>query len=52
MPFAAGIFMYLANPDYIMPLFTDPIGHQALAVAGVMQTLGYIIIKKLVKIKI
>jgi tight adherence protein B len=52
MPFAAGIFMYLANPDYIKPLLTDPIGHQALAIAGVMQTLGYVIIKRIVKIKI
>ena len=52
LPFGAGLFMYFANPAYMTPLFTDPIGHQALAAAGVMQFIGYMLIKKLVRIKI
>jgi tight adherence protein B len=52
LPFAAGLFMYFANPTYMMPLFIDPIGHEALIVAGIMQFIGYIIIKRLIKIKI
>ena len=52
IPVAAGVLMYLANPDYMMPLFTDPIGHIALGVAAVMQFIGYLIIKKMVAMKI
>jgi len=52
MPFGAGLMMYLANPGYIAPLFTDPLGHQMLAIAGVMQLAGYLIIRKIVKIKV
>jgi tight adherence protein B len=52
LPFAAGLFMYFANPTYMAPLFIDPIGHEALIVAGIMQFIGYIIIKRLIKIKI
>jgi tight adherence protein B len=52
LPFAAGLFMWFANPDYMRPLITDPIGRQSLVVAGVMQVIGYTIIKKLIKIKI
>ena len=48
----AGILMYLANPDYMRPLFVDPLGIRALAVAAVMQTLGYLIIRKIVRIRI
>ena len=52
LPFAAGLFMWFANPDYMRPLITDPIGHKALIVAGIMQIIGYTFIKKLIKIKI
>ena len=52
LPFAAAAFMYLGNPTYMAPLFTDPIGHKALIIAAIMQVIGYVIIKKLIKIKI
>lgn len=52
MPFVAGLGMYLINPEYMKPLLTDPMGHTALMVAGVMQVLGYLIIRKIIKIKI
>jgi tight adherence protein B len=44
--------VYRLNPDYVMPLFTDPLGRQMLAVAVVMQLLGAIVIKKIINIKV
>lgn len=44
--------VYRLNPDYVMPLFTDPMGRQMLAGAIVMQLLGAIVIKKIVNIKV
>ena len=46
-------FMMLRmNPEYIMVLFTDPLGKQLMAIAIVLQVLGAIVIKKIVNIKV
>lgn len=44
--------VYRLNADYVMPLFTDPMGRKMLAGAVVMQLLGAIVIKKIVNIKV
>lgn len=45
-------FMLMTSPGYIHPLFNDPIGH-ALIVAGVvLQTIGYFVIRKLIRIQV
>jgi tight adherence protein B len=44
--------VYRLNPEYVMPLFTDPMGRQMLAGAVVMQLLGAIVIKKIINIKV
>jgi tight adherence protein B len=46
------IVMYNLNPDYCMTLFTDPMGHQMLAGAVIMQILGALVIRKIVNIKV
>jgi tight adherence protein B len=46
------IVMYYLNPGYSMTLFTDPMGHQMLAGAIIMQIVGAIVIKKIVNIKV
>ena len=46
------IVMYNLNPGYCMTLFTDPMGHQMLAGAVVMQILGALVIRKIVNIKV
>lgn len=46
------IVMYNLNPDYCMTLFTDPMGHQMLAGAVVMQIVGALVIRKIVNIKV
>lgn len=44
--------VYRLNPEYIMVLFTDPMGKKMLAGALVMQVLGAIVIKKIINIKV
>jgi tight adherence protein B len=46
------IVVYRLNPDYIMMLFTDPMGKQMLAGAIVLQLLGALCIRKIVNIKV
>jgi tight adherence protein B len=49
-------FLFVAvwrlNPDYVLPLFTDPLGKKMLAVAVIMQVLGALVIRKIVNIKV
>ncbi|MEX2560260.1 MAG: type II secretion system F family protein, partial [Pirellulales bacterium] len=46
------IAVYRLNPEYIMMLFTDPMGKQMLAGAIVLQLLGAVCIKKIINIKV
>lgn len=52
LPFALFLAVYQLNPDYIMMLFTDPMGTKMLTVAAIMQILGAIMIRKIVDIKV
>jgi len=46
------VFMLTLNPGFIRPLFVDPIGH-ALVVAGItLQTFGYFVIRKIIRIQV
>jgi len=49
-------FLFVAvwrlNPDYVLPLFTDPLGKKMLAVAVIMQVLGALVIRKIVNIRV
>jgi tight adherence protein B len=46
------VVMWRLNPNYCMVLFTDPMGHQMLAGAIIMQLIGAFVIKKIVNIKV
>jgi tight adherence protein B len=46
-----GIAMYLLNPKYITPLFTDPLGVRFLTVGIVLQVLGYFVLRKVTQPK-
>jgi len=52
MPFAALAGMSFVQPDYMRPLYTDPRGQMALTVAAVLQVIGYLVINKIIKIKV
>lgn len=50
-PVIVGVMLAL-NPGFIHPLFADPFG-QALVVGGIMlQTVGYFVIRKLIRIQV
>ena len=52
MPIAIFIAVYQLNPEYMMLLFTDPMGSKMLGVAAFLQVLGAIVIKKIIAIKV
>jgi tight adherence protein B len=46
------VLMLMLNPGFIRPLFTDPLGH-ALIVGGItLQTMGYFVIRKIIRIQV
>ena len=52
LPVVLFLAVYRLNPDYVMPLFTDPMGKKMLAVAIFLQVLGALVIRKIVNIKV
>lgn len=46
------VAVYRINPEYLMQLFTDPMGRQMLAGAVVLQILGALAIRKIVNIRV
>lgn len=52
LPLAAAAGFLLTNPNYIMPLFTDPLGHQMIATAIVMQIVGVLLIRRIVRLEV
>jgi tight adherence protein B len=52
MPPMIVLLMFSMNPTFIQPLFSDPIGH-VLIVAGItLQTVGYFVIRKIIRIQV
>jgi tight adherence protein B len=52
LPPTVVVIMLLLNPGFIRPLFVDPIGH-ALIVGGItLQTMGYFVIRRIIKIQV
>lgn len=52
LPVALAGFITMVSPGYIMPLFTETAGRIAIGVAIVMEIMGYLVIKKIVDIKV
>ncbi len=52
LPPALFLAVYRMNPDYVMALFTEPLGRKMLTGAIILQLLGAIVIKKIVNIKV
>ena len=44
--------MLVLNPDFIKPLFSDPIGHTLLVAGITLQTVGYFVIRKIIRIQV
>ena len=52
LPAALGIALSFISPDHMNTLFTHPLGRTMLVGAGVMQTVGYVWIRKVIKIEV
>lgn len=51
LPFGVALFVFFANPEYVMTLFTHPIGNMMLGVALFMQVVGYLWMRKITNIE-
>lgn len=51
-PIALALFMTSTDPNYLDPLFKNPIGQMILAVTIVMEIIGAIVIKRIVDIEV
>jgi len=52
MPPIIVIVMLVLNPSFIHPLFADPIGHTLLVAGIALQTIGYFVIRKIIRIQV
>lgn len=52
LPFVMAFVIYIINPSYIMPLFTQTAGYWMLIMAVVSEFFGIMVIRKIVDIKI
>jgi tight adherence protein B len=51
MPFFIGGVLNFANPEFMKPLWTDPIGHSIIKYLLILMVIGVFIMRKLVKIR-
>jgi tight adherence protein B len=52
LPIAVAFILFLMNPGYMTPLWTDPMGRSMVFAAVVMQITGMFVIRKIIRIKI
>ena len=52
MPPIIVVVMLMLNPSFIHPLFADPIGHILLVLGITLQTIGYFVIRKIIRIQV
>jgi tight adherence protein B len=46
------LFMSVANPDFMKPLLTDPMGHFLIGFGLLLQTIGFFVIRRVIDIKV
>jgi len=52
LPFGMALALHFFSPEYLTPLFTDPMGQAMLAGAATMMILGAIVMKRMIAIKV
>ena len=52
LPFGMALTLHFISPEYLTPLFTDPMGQAMVAGAATMMILGAIVMKRMIAIKI
>jgi tight adherence protein B len=46
------VFMSITNPDFMKPLFHDPMGHFFIVLGITLQTIGFFLIRRIIEIKV
>jgi len=52
MPPTVVLILKIFSPEFVRPLFYDPIGHALLVISLTLQTIGYFVIRKIIKIQV
>jgi len=52
MPPTVVAVLLVISPEFVRPLFQDPIGHTLLVAGITLQTVGYFVIKKIIRIQV
>ena len=52
LPIFLAVYVSVMNPGYMDVMWRDPRGHWLLAIAGIMQVLGMLMVQKIMKIRI
>jgi tight adherence protein B len=52
LPLAMGIVLYFVYPQYIELLFTQPLGHKMMAGGAILNLIGLLMIRKIIRIQI
>ncbi|OEF99512.1 hypothetical protein BHF71_08825 [Vulcanibacillus modesticaldus] len=52
LPFGLGAFLMVSNPDYMMTLFTNPLGIGMVVIAILGQILGAVMIRRIIDIEV
>jgi len=52
LPIFLAIYVTFSNPGYMDVMWRDPRGHKLIAIAGIMQVLGMLMVQKIMKIRI
>jgi tight adherence protein B len=52
MPPVVVAILLVFSPDFVRPLFKDPIGHALLVASISLQTIGYFVIRRIIKIQV
>jgi tight adherence protein B len=52
LPLGVGAVLFKMNPDYMMTLFTDPLGQNMVVVGSVLMVTGAIVMKRMVAITV
>jgi tight adherence protein B len=52
MPPTVVAILAVFSPEFVRPLFYDPVGHTLIVVSIALQTIGYFVIRKIIKIQV
>ncbi len=52
IPIFMGSWLQFSSPEFMMPLFEEPIGRILLGISGIMMVIGALVLKKMVKINV